>query len=162
MRRMYSENQLLKGIESQAQENGLKVFENIVDKDGHDRFIEGDVNLEEVTGIAKLYGKWSLSGSHLMIVLCFSVENGLSLSTTLLANIPLPKWIKDKMVPVFTNNIIPYVTVVAANETYTTTQNFSLALRKQPNDDIVIYLAGATTTDKRFARIQFDLLIDNE
>ena len=77
MRRMFSLKQLEEIANKQVQEQvssgeleNVKVFENIVDKDGHKRFIEGDITFENITGVSKVYGKWSLSGNHLMIVIC--------------------------------------------------------------------------------------------
>ena len=157
-------NQPVEGdeIENLEVSGELKAFENIVDKDGHARFIEGDFDvLPEATGVSKIYAKWSLSGSHLMIVLCFSLEDATSFSTTYMAKVELPQWIKDKMVPVFTNNIIPYVGIIIANEAYNSTQNANIALRKNDND-IILVMASITTTAKRYGRIQFDLLIDDE
>ena len=45
-------------------------MEDIVDADGHKRFIEGNVTPANIIGENDIqYAKWSLSGSHLMIVL---------------------------------------------------------------------------------------------
>ena len=46
MRRMYSKPQLLEAVEQESKLNGIKVFEDIKDKDGHNRFIEGNINFE--------------------------------------------------------------------------------------------------------------------
>ena len=81
-------------------------FENITDSDGHKRFIEGNIELDEsVTTITKLYGKWSLSGSHLLIVLAFSIVENATLTAGYIADINLPEWIMDKIYPLFGDNI---------------------------------------------------------
>ena len=91
MRRMYSENQLLKAVENESKENGLKVFENIVDKDGHKRFIEFDLSPKTITGITPVYAKASLSGSHFMVVYAGTIENATAISGgTNICDIPLP------------------------------------------------------------------------
>ena len=99
MRRMFSEKQ----IEGLAQEQSKAVKKDIatlVDADGHNRFIEGDIEIEEITGITKTYGKWSLSGTHLLIVLCLGAVVGTTISGTL-ANITLPSYIASKIVQTF-------------------------------------------------------------
>lgn len=50
-------------------------FEDIVDKNGNPRFIEGTITPETISGITFTYCKWSLSGTHLMIVLAGTCKN---------------------------------------------------------------------------------------
>ena len=75
MRRMYSKPQLLEAVEQEAEVNGLKAFENIVDKDGHKRFIEGTPTNPTIEGVEITYAKWSLSGTHLMLVMAGNVAS---------------------------------------------------------------------------------------
>ena len=76
-----------------------------MDSQGHERFIEGDITIETIEGVTQTYGKWSLSGTHLMIVLCVSIANNTALtsSTYFVDDIDIPDWIKDKIVNVTTN-----------------------------------------------------------
>lgn len=138
-----------------------KVFENIVDKDGHKRFIDGDINILELTGITKTYGKWSLSGSHLLIVLGLSIANATSITAGQeIANFRVPKWVYDKLSILFgTNNVDTDIFVGWASDS--TTQNQRVYLRKA-NDYLYLNLGGLTYTADRNVRIAFDLLIDNE
>ena len=141
----------------------LNSLEQIYDKDGHNRFIEGVVECIDDENITTIYGKWSLSGTHLMIVLCFSLENALAWTTGFLSKaIELPDWIKDKIIPVYTTQVVPYIQITGANADATSSQYLQLSLRKSAQGSINIQMASITTTDKRYARIQFDLLIDNE
>lgn len=137
-----------------------KVFENIVDKDGHPRFIEGDVEIQEIEGFNTVYGKWSLSGSHLLIVCCGSIANGTVFSFgRLTKNIVMPKWIKDKIIPVASVYVDIRQTYAYANDL--SSQSITTYLIKS-GDDISITMGSITaTTDKTF-RIAFDLLIDND
>ena len=48
---------------------------NIVDADGHNRFIEGNIATEEIEGVTWAYARWSLSGTHLMCVLAGTIED---------------------------------------------------------------------------------------
>ena len=162
MRRMYSLNQLqeiaLKKIESTT---NLKVFENIVDKDGHKRFVEGSAGAKEITGITWSYQKWSLSGSHLMVVLAGTVADTTVLASgTTLAEVDIPKWIYDKLFPTFSNNLT--ITNVKYWGSDWTTQNADVSIKKQ--DDIIKFVQSnnLTLTAERMFRIELDLLIDNE
>ena len=59
-------------------------IENIYDEDEHKRFIEGDLTLQTIEGVSFSYGKWSLSGTHLMVVIAGSIAN-----ETVIASLPL-------------------------------------------------------------------------
>ena len=111
MRRMYSEEQVKKMIQnalSSGQMKDVKVFEDIVDKDGHARFIEGDIDLAATTpeGVTKVYGKWSLSGSHLMIVLAGVIADGTTIGGAIWAKVNMPSWIINKIYPIFSNKVV--------------------------------------------------------
>lgn len=143
---------------------GAVPFENIKDKDGHNRFIEGELNTEDITGLTFNYKKWSLSGTHLMLVLAGSVEVGIALTSgTKLASVQLPKWIMDKIYPVWEQQI-EAKTVVMRDSTWVS-QNTTMTLAKStlPLGLSIFNQANVTisTSIKNF-RIQFDLLIDNE
>ena len=161
MRRMYSRPQLLEAVEQESKINGIKVFEDIKDKDGHPRFIEGDITITETTeGITQKYGKWSLSGSHLLIVVALDVANTTALSFgNLVSDIGLPTWIVDKIVAIQGEYVLINSTTFynASNQT----QNLQTHLRKS-SGKILISHGSLTLSDDRSGRIQFDLLIDNE
>lgn len=136
------------------------IFESIVDKNGNNRFIEGDLDVETITGVSFTYAKWSLSGTHLMIVIAGDVASGTTLSQQDLCTIDLPDFIKDKIVVLFSS-------VVALNETkaYDGSWNaqdiYSYLYKSSDNIGINVYSTTEFATNKSF-RIQFDLLIDNE
>ena len=163
---MYSLNQLqeiaLKKIESTS---NLKVFENIVDKGGHKRFVEQDIDLSATSpeGMTKIYGKLSLSGSHLLIVLCISIADTTVVADNIgLCNIELPKWIYDKIYPI-ASSIIELGTFNAyASNLSTQAFNVRLVKSATPNVITLMKTGAVTLTAERVARISFDLLIDNE
>ena len=165
MRKMYSEKQVLKTVEEVAQTEGLKVFENIVDKDGHKRFIEGDIELYTThEGITKTYGKWSLSGSHLLIVLCLTLENGATISNSqnLSSEIKLPSYIANKIVPTW-SIVVDFKNLNARDSSWgTQALNVFLAQNSATKDLSIISASNLTLSAERFIRISFDLLIDNE
>ena len=140
----------------------LPVFENIVDKDGHKRFIEGDITIETIEGVTQTYGKWSLSGSHLMIVLGISIANEATIaSSSILASIPsLPSWIVDKIVPLFDVIVVERKAHRFFASDYTT-QDLTINFTKESNV-MTLRTSSFTATANRFGRIQIDLLIDNE
>lgn len=166
MRRMYSENQLLKAIEKESAENGLKVFENIVDKDSHPRFIEGNIEITTITGVSKTFGKWSLSGSHLLIVLGISVENAVELgSNQTLAYVNVPEWIFNKIKPLFASVIATQEKLLFYADNFTTQEgSFNVRLGDIGHEKELVIRNGAilTLTANRNARIVIDYLIDNE
>ena len=163
MRKMFSKNQILKVIEKESEENGIQIFSNIEDQDAHNRFIEGDINLVDgLTGFTKIYGKWSLSGTHLMFVLALKIDNATTYSSKVIATANIPDWIKVKIVPIFSTQVIPYVPFTAGNADGTSSQTINYSLRKSAQDDIQIFAQGITTTADRYVRCQLDLLIDNE
>lgn len=162
MRRMYSKPQLLEAVEQEAKTNGIKVFEDIKDKDGHPRFIEGDIELNASlpSGVTKTYGKWSLSGSHLMIVVAGNFANTTAVPYGSFCEINLPKWVKDKIIPTYQNCV--FFTTQQAFASDGTTQNFIVRLVKDSNNTVYISNSAETLTKDRSFRWSFDLLIDNE
>lgn len=164
MRRMYSEPQLLKAVENESAESGIKVFENIKDKDGHYRFIEGDITLSSSlpSGITLTFGKWALSGSHLLIVVAGDVENGtVILNASTIATVNLPDWIKAKIYPM-AGNYIDYQTFYLRASDFTS-QSLGVSLQKVSDVIRLVQTDSTFTASKdRGFRFAFDLLIDNE
>ena len=161
MRRMYSKPQLLEAVEQESKLNGIKVFEDIKDKDGHNRFIEGDITLETIEGFTAKYGKWSLSGSHLLIVLSADVANATVIPAyTILTKITLPSWIHDKIAVLYGSNLVA-VQSIALFDSNGGSQNLTIRLRKRETT-IEIDTTSLTLNADRTFRLGFDLLIDNE
>ena len=161
MRRMFSKNQLeelaLKTIENA---DSLQVFESIDDKDGHARFIEGSIT-SEAEGLTITYGKWSLSGSHLMFVLAGTYAENTTLTDGDVLGVAnnIPDWIKDKIYPI-KDPVVESSLFEGMNSDWTT-YNLTVLLNKMAN--MVIVKNGTITLSKAGAfRFAFDLLIDNE
>lgn len=136
------------------------LFETITDRHGNPRFVEDDITMNTITGVTQTYGKWSLSGTHLMIVVCADVANGTTIPlTTYLCTINLPSYIKDKINPVY-SEYVERKEVPLYSEDHST-QTINVGLRKETNAiRIRTTLSSITLTAKRSFRIQFDLLID--
>lgn len=139
----------------------LKAFENIVDAQGHARFVEGDGTPYELTGYTPSYYKWSLSGSHLLLVVAGKFADTTSITNSDIVAFKLPKWVYDKIYPVW-QNWIEAQTITLINDDWTS-QQCAMALRKGGDDSLVIRITGSVTmTKERNFRCQFDLLVDNE
>ena len=141
--------------------NGKIAFEDIEDTQGHKRFIEGDIDLmDEFTGIQKIYGKWTLSGTHLLLVFCFSIANQTTLAWTgsFAECKNIPQWVLDKVVPIAGNYVDEKN--FSAFDNNLDKQQVTCQLRK--SDKIWISFGGVTATANRVCRIVYDLLIDNE
>ena len=169
MRRMYSLNQIeeisKKTIENA---NSLKIFDNIVDKDGNPRFIEGNITPETTTGFTYTYAKWSLSGTHLMVVIAGKIDENTETPTwpTIWSYINLPKWIIDKIYPVATSyldrKVLVYTPLGSSGVGYTI--NMAIEVNSDNNRLILKFDDTSKTmssTDYGF-RFAFDLLIDNQ
>lgn len=139
-------------------------MEQIVDKDGHQRFQEWDIELQSTIteGVTKEYGKCSLCGTHLLFVLAIKIPNATEMSAQYLGNVTLPKWISDKIVVWFGNQI--RAGTFQARASNGTSQSIGASLRKTgTTDNFGIYSDQSFTANaERVAIFNFDLLIDNE
>lgn len=140
----------------------LPVFENIVDKDGHKRFVEGNGAPAEIEGVTPSFCKWSLSGSHLMVVYSGTIADGTTVPyATPFARFALPSWVMGKIVPVLSNLIANKKLSVFNNQTYVETEYAGYFDKASETIDFYLYANLTPDYDGNF-RIQFDLLIDNE
>ena len=141
-------------------------MEEIKDAEGHLRFIEGTPATTAITGLTYTYVKWSLSGTHLMCVVAGNIADGTSIvAGGMFINLAsLPKWIKDKIVTVWSSNV-DYKLVATHDDTWSTTLNIGFAMKKVSADSVYIQnqnnITNNTGAVQNF-RVQFDLLIDNE
>ena len=80
-------------------------LESLKDTNGRNRFIEGTNESLLPEGLTLKYSKWSLSGSHLMIVFCFANEGNTDITIptfTRLFDTTLPEWVFNKIYPIHT------------------------------------------------------------
>ena len=159
MKRMWSKKELQNIVKSTKGYD----FTNLVDASGHDRFVEGELTTSSITDVEFTYKKWSLSGTHLMLVLAFNADVGAQLTANkVLAEANLPSWIVEKIIPTF-GIFVEVKSYNLVDGTWTYTTQSSVALAKY-NDVISIRnISNRTIADaKQFTRIAFDLLIDND
>lgn len=147
-------------------ENGTLKWEDInladiVDSQGNKRFVEGDIEIEEISGVSQTYGKWSLSGTHLMIVVGVDIADTTAISSgSILCFINVPDWVKDKI------STLVGTYVDRKEQVYFDSllgkQTMNVSLRKDDIYGLYISLGQLTFSANRSGRIQFDLLIDAE
>ena len=138
------------------------LMSNIVDSQGNKRFVDGNINkASEITAIEKIYGKWSLSGTHLLLVFCFNhlANTPLYNKSWIATTEHIPSYIMDKILPISGNiiGIFPYHRGASNTSSY-------VSLLKPNNAQLVIAYYGDsyTPSDDEISRIQIDLLIDSD
>ena len=139
-------------------------FEKIRDINNRLRFVEGNVSMNTIEGATQKYGKWSLSGSHLMIVLMGELSAGYTFPSFISSNIVLPSWIRNKIVQI-SGDVVSYSKMLMARKSTTggipSTYDIDTALLHWPNS-YAIYVRQYSAKDyDQVFRVQFDLLIDN-
>lgn len=138
-------------------------LEEITDSHGHKRFAEDNGNVSPITGLSNTFCKWALSGTHLLLVCAGNLANETVIGNgTVLCEFVLPKWIFDKIYPVWGGAYIEYKEIdLRANNWIG--QTLGVALYKGADNKVGFILPGGITlTDDRAFRVEFDLLIDNE
>ena len=140
---------------------GITEFENIEDSNAHKRFVEGDGDPLVQTGFTSTYCKWSLSGSHVMMVLAGKLDDTTVLSNfSTLAQFRLPTWVMNKIYPVFASAYIEIKNVKLYGNDWSS-QNVDVVLAKSGAHMDFYNISAITMTADRYFRIEFDLLIDN-
>ena len=141
--------------------SGVTEFENIKDSSGNKRFVEGNLSARTISGFTFDYAKWSLSGTHLMLVLAGSCESGTLADNTVLAEVALPSYIHDKIVP-----ISGVMVDTSSFNFYKSGQpwikdSITIGLDKGVSSLVIKNSAGAQTiSNNAVFRITYDLLID--
>lgn len=138
-------------------------FEQIKDAQGHLRFIEGAITAPEMENIEILYSKWSLSGTHLMMVIAGRTTEANTVFTNASFSISnLPQWIFDKIVPIYRTSYIDRGQFLASADEDLTTTTLSLNMQKSASYLTIASFSPTTIAKISGFRIVFDLLIDNE
>lgn len=161
---MKGNNRYMKHMWSEEEIQSFKKdISNLVDSKGNPRFVEANIIPETITGLTFTYCKWSLSGTHLMIVLAGTCENVTLTNNATFAEITLPDFIMNKIVPLTTQGRVSHATLDNYYD-YSYRSSCVLSLVKGANVMRVIGwgISGSSTLTAGTFRIQFDLLIDSE
>lgn len=130
----------------------------ITDANGNYRFTEGD-GIPDTVNITSSYCKWSLSGTHLMVVLAGKYIVNSVADQTVLAQYEVPEFILDKIFPVWGDNI-EMKQVFARLEDGTGYEDYFIFTKE--NGKLKIKQQAQYNHNDTYFRIQFDLLIDTE
>lgn len=137
------------------------LMEEIHDSNGNLRFVEGEGTPIAISGLTISDCKWSLSGTHLMVVISGTVSNGTTLGNGVdMATIDLPQWIFEKLVNSYSSYIEIKTNSFRASDL--SVQNTSTAIGKGSTNVFIRNLGTITLTANRAFRTQFDILVDNE
>ena len=140
---------------------GVVTLDDIVDKNGNNRFLEGTLR-DGSTGASITYKKWSLSGSHLMIVLVGTVSSNLT-DHTALASVTFPAYIQSKIHPLGKSaQLVSLTKGFLINNTEYIATEYNFKLKKISNEFRIVPEQAITISGTYNFRIQFDLLIDSE
>lgn len=159
---------IARGIAAQAlkkaeEGGGGATLDDIVDSHGNKRFIEGNLIVETATGVTITYNKWSLSGTHLMLVLAIEYDTTASFAVDdLFASVELPNYIINKIASGsrIINVQSPVSYKISDDSVFA---NFRYNLIRNNNTLQIKYAAASIPTMQAcYSRLQFDLLIDSE
>lgn len=148
------------------EDSKVKIFENITDAEGHKRFDEGELTVINDLADLSPFAHWSLSGSHLMLVLCIynNTEEDITVSgASELANVELPSWIADKIYPMGSSGHVAQKTGIKGLYPSTLTESSTSVTAYLLKSSNTLYISGINVTFEAgdYYRIEFDLIIDN-
>lgn len=148
---------LLKGGDTPISDIKL---DDIVDDSGNKRFVEGTPTfvLHSSYNIVSDYQKWSLSGTHLMIVGVLTANGGTSLTVENVYEVTLPTYIFSKIMTFPNSTLVSRTSALASN----TSATMDAQLYKDTENNKLYIRTPATIASGVTYRIQFDLLIDSE
>ena len=144
----------------------VKIYGNITDADGNPRFVDGDITID--SGLAEkvesAYSKWTLSGSHLMIVCMFKVLEDFTASGTNLAKVTIPSWLYAKIYPMGNTNHISVIDSLYGyypNNLSASAGAIRPYLAKNVGDyQLDITIESGNLEEDKYYRVVFDLVIE--
>lgn len=144
-------------------QGGGATLDDIVDSQGNKRFIEGEGTTATITGVTFTYNKWSLSGTHLMLVCAGETSAGTTVTSNMLfVTYTLPDFVMDKIYPIWMNNSVDIKNFYFRSVNSESSSLTVVQLRKENNTLTMHSNLSETMSGKRAFRFQFDLLIDSE
>jgi len=147
----------------------------IRDSNGNQRFIEGD-GVNNLENIEVAYSKWSLSGTHLMIVFAFKIPStqgtiSLTANQELCAFFP-NDFIRNKLFSIAGGNsgVLSRISNIKPINQYGDEVGsgvFGCYVYKENSRNAILFIATSSTTigasaTESYVRIQADFIIDTE
>ena len=143
-------------------QGGGATLDDIVDSHGNKRFVEGNGTPVSLTGITPTYYKWSLSGTHLMVVYAGKIASGTTISAgQKLIDFILPEWILNKIFPLTPGGTLDYKNIEMFTDDESRLNKVQKLIKTETGLKIVNQSSGTINANYNF-RFQFDLLIDTE
>ena len=141
---------------------GGNLLSDIEDSAGNKRFIEGEGVATTITNLSISYKKWSLSGTHLMIVYAGGTSSTVSFSANQkLIEYTLPEYVSDKIYPVWSDNLI-LTNMYFIDGGGSTVETMKVLVKKDNNKLVIQNTQAWDVSGTTHFRFQFDLLIDSE
>ena len=148
MKRMYSEEELL----------GAASTENLVDSKGRNRFIVGNGNPRDITGMTIASNKWTLNGNNLVFEILGSFSGSLS-GFDVLSTFTLPEWVVNKIVtPV--RNVVDIINCEMISATDASSIYTKLQVTKDGNTLYFTNVTNININDLSIFKIRYNIIID--
>ena len=145
---------------------GATEIETIKDNKNNNRFINGDVLVgSNAAGLTKVFGRYSLSGTHLQIAILISnkTENNITLPIyTLIGHCNVPGWLANKIYTIDNSIVIEVKTFDIGNSSSLLTIKAGKKAYLETSGNEIRIVAGEDITlqSNDFMRISFDLIIE--
>ena len=150
MKRMYSEEELLEATNT----------ENLVDSKGRNRFIVGNGNPGDVTGLTVASSKWTLNGNNLVFEILGTFSGALS-GFDILSTFTLPDWVVNKIVTPVRNIVdILNCNMISIEDASAITIKVQVT-----TDGANIYFTNVTNiniSNISLFKLRYNIIIDNE
>ena len=151
MKHMYSEEEILE----------LTNIGNLVDSKGRNRFILGNGNPANVSGMTIVSSKWTLNGNALIFEIIGSATKNIPYNTKI-CSFNLPSWVASKIIQVSSNIVdMPRYNLVTGDGGATTT---TLLISKNNNDVDFTTMNGISFPEaegQAFFKFTYSVIIDN-
>lgn len=150
MKRMYSEEELL----------DVSNTENLVDSKGRNRFIVGNGNPGNVTGLTVTSSKWTLNGNNLVFEILGQFSGSLT-GFNVLSTFTLPEWIINKIAkPV--SNVIDILTCSMISSKDASDTNIKVQVTTDGSNIFFTNITNINISDVSIFKIRYNAIIDNE
>ena len=150
MKRMYSEEELLEVANT----------ENLVDSKGRNRFIVGNGNPGNVSGMTIASTKWTLNGNNLVFEILGSFSGNLS-GSDILSTFTIEDWIVNKIVTPAVN-IIDFLSCEMISIEDASAVTIKVQVTKSGNNIYFTNVTNINISDISLFKIRYNLIIDNE
>lgn len=144
---------------------GVTEMETIKDSENNNRFIGGDLLFFSDIGLTKVFGRYSLSGTHLQIAALLSndTKNDITLNTaTIMVHCYVPDWVADKIytLPGMTAIELKTFDIANKNAILTIKAGKKVLIEKVANNLRIISAEDITLQPGDFIRLSFNLIIE--